>query len=320
MSTSPLGALLATHQGEGLDNSAVAAEHGVQRLALGFSLEGVVLEYGALHDSIMAVARHAGVTVDVASAQAIFDCMITGIAGAVTESARQRDAEVQRQATEHFAFIAHELRNPLSSSLMAFNLLKLKALLPLGERSVTVIERGLGRMHELIEHSLEVARVASGIDLRRETTRVRKLLDDAASDVSVDAELRQIAVALEVEGEDDIEVDARLVSSAMSNLVRNAIKFSHEGSRVSVRAKVRDGRAVFEVEDCCGGLADGTVEAAFAPFSQFSQDQSGFGLGLAIAKQAADAHGGTLRIQNLPGKGCIFVLDIPVQSASRPPG
>jgi signal transduction histidine kinase len=69
-----------------------------------------------------------------------------------------------------------------------------------------------------------------------------------------------------------------------------------------------------EVEDTCGGLPPGRVEEAFAPFVRLdhAHDQPGFGLGLAIAKQAVDAHGGTLRVQNLPEKGCIFCIELPV--------
>jgi signal transduction histidine kinase len=68
---------------------------------------------------------------------------------------------------------------------------------------------------------------------------------------------------------------------------------------------------VVEIEDCCGGLEPGKVEQAFAPFVRLDTKQGGFGLGLAIAKQAVDAHGGTIRVQNIPDKGCIFSLEVP---------
>jgi signal transduction histidine kinase len=64
------------------------------------------------------------------------------------------------------------------------------------------------------------------------------------------------------------------------------------------------------VHDSCGGLPPGKVEKAFAPFVRLDSSQDGFGLGLAIAKQAAESHGGNIRVQNVPGKGCIFVLEL----------
>jgi signal transduction histidine kinase len=117
-----------------------------------------------------------------------------------------------------------------------------------------------------------------------------------------------------VEADDRIALDTRLVRSALGNLVRNAVKYTSAGSLVEIRGRITDGRAVLEVEDCCGGLDAGQVEQAFAPFVRLDSHQSGFGLGLAIAKQAVDAHGGSIRVQNLPGKGCIFVLELPVGS------
>ena len=106
-------------------------------------------------------------------------------------------------------------------------------------------------------------------------------------------------------------IDPRLVQSALGNLLRNGVKYSRPGGSVELRGHVDDGRAVIEVEDCCGGLAPGQVEAAFAPFVRLDHGEDGFGLGLSIAKQAVDAHGGSIRVQNLPEKGCIFVLEFP---------
>ena len=79
-----------------------------------------------------------------------------------------------------------------------------------------------------------------------------------------------------------------------------------------MRGQVACGRATIEIEDCCGGLPPGKVEEAFAPFVRLDSGQSGFGLGLAIARQAVDAHRGCIRVQNLPGKGCVFVLELPI--------
>jgi hypothetical protein len=66
-----------------------------------------------------------------------------------------------------------------------------------------------------------------------------------------------------------------------------------------------------EVEDECGGLPEGKAEELFTPFVQRGADRSGFGLGLAITKHAAEAHHGTVQVSNLPGKGCIFMLSLP---------
>ncbi len=108
-----------------------------------------------------------------------------------------------------------------------------------------------------------------------------------------------------------MKLDLRLVRSAASNLLQNGIKYTDAGGIVELRGSISNHRVVVEIEDCCGGLEPGEAEEAFVPFVRLDKSQSGFGLGLAIAKQAVEAHGGSIRVQNLPGKGCIFVLEIP---------
>ena len=231
--------------------------------------------------------------------------------------ASRRSEVMQRQATEHFAFIAHELRNPLSSAALAVAALQAKQKLDPTDRTVKILERGLQLMQDLIDHSLRMARIGSGVDLNPEPMQLRTLLEDTQSAVALNAEAKGILVEISVDGEHEIQVDARLVRSALSNLVRNAIKFTHPCGTVMVRGKVNGGRATIEIEDACGGLPAGDLEKVFSPFVQLGVGGSnGFGLGLAIARQAVDAHGGTLRVQNLPAKGCIFVLDLPVKPAT----
>lgn len=297
---------------EGTDSSRIAADHGGQRLALGFSLDGVVREYGAMRDAVLAVAKSEQLSVREPELDVLFECVITGIAEAVSEYQRQRDAELQRHMNEHFAFIAHELRNPLGSALAAVNMLERKGGLDTSERFAQVLSRGLKRMHELIDSTLRSAQLATAIHLQREPVTLAALVEDMEMAAAASAEEREVKLTFYVEDDVTFAVDQRLVRSALTNLVRNAIKFSHAGGSVEVRARGGSERVIIEIEDSCGGLPEGAVQQAFAPFAQLSADRSGFGLGLAIAKQAADAHDGVIRVQDLPGKGCIFALELPV--------
>jgi len=290
---------------------ATAESHAKQRLRLGFSLDSVVREYGAMRNAIVATAIALGVAASFDELQIVFDCTIEGIARAVSQYTQERDAELLRHANEHFAFIAHELRNPLSSAMTAVELLSAQGKLPSNNRAVAALERGLHRTNELIEQTLKVARLASGIELDRQRTTLRALIEDVEIDAIPTAESKQIELRIKLEGDGELDVDTRLIRSALGNLLRNAVKYSHAGSMVEVRGSVVNGRAKIEIEDSCGGLPPGKVEAAFAPFVRLDVSQDGFGLGLAIARQAVDAHGGSIRVQNVPGKGCIFVLELP---------
>ncbi len=298
--------------GSSPDVSVTAAEHGTQRLAQGFDLDSVVREYGALAQAIVEEAAQQSVSVNAADQTVLYDRIIAGIAEAVSEYARQRDAELHRQSNEHFAFIAHELRNPLGAVMAALDAIVRGGTVK-DDRFLQILKRGLSRMHELIEAALRSAQVGAGVTLRPERIMLSALLNDVELGASFGAEEKGITLSTHFEKDCELTIDARLVSSALTNLVRNAIKFSHDKGRIEVRASVTANRVIVEVEDSCGGLPDGMVEKAFLPFSQMGKDRTGFGLGLSIAKQAADAHGGSIRIQNIPGKGCIFILELPIK-------
>jgi len=292
------------------ENSATAPQHGVQRLALGFDVDSVVREYGALKNCILDAAEAAELTLTAREQRVLGDCVVTGIADALAEYVRRRDAEVQRLANEHFAFLGHELRNSLASAFAGFELHRRET--PGDARATSVLERELLRMKDLIDGSLRSTRVASSLTLNLERVMLGDLLGDVAADATSFAEAKEIKLLFQRDEDFEMFVDLRLVRSTLTNLVRNAVKFTHAGATVEVRSKrADDGRTIIAVEDCCGGLPAGDVERIFLPFVQQGVDRTGFGLGLAIAKQAVDAHGGVLRVQDLPGKGCIFILELP---------
>lgn len=288
--------------------SSNAEEHGVQRLRLGFDIGEVVHEYGLLHEAVLDLAVEAKLSITEAEAKSLASCINKGTRDAVTQYQWQRDTELQRQAAEHLGFVAHELRNPLSGALLAFGVLRRR--LPAQSQAADALGRALGLLSSMIDNALAHSWLKVGAPVRSERVELRALLDEMGKDVAAAAEENEIT--LTVVGEPIVmQGDPRLLTSAVSNLVRNAIKFSKRGSTVTVRAWQHDGRVVIEVEDHCGGLPPGKTEELFSPFVQKSEDRSGFGLGLAIARQAAESHLGTIKVRNLPGEGCVFALDLP---------
>jgi signal transduction histidine kinase len=98
----------------------------------------------------------------------------------------------------------------------------------------------------------------------------------------------------------------------VTNLLHNAFKYTRPGGHVILRVHTKDTRLLIEVEDECGGLPTGRDDL-FQPFGQRrGSDRSGLGLGLSIARKAVSAHGGEIVTRNMPGKGCVFVIDIPL--------
>ncbi|HVZ89103.1 MAG TPA: HAMP domain-containing sensor histidine kinase [Polyangia bacterium] len=158
---------------------------------------------------------------------------------------------------------------------------------------------------------LSHASLKMGVAPRLTPIIVENLLHEIEGDAELDARNRTIEVVVSAPKDLVIQADPRLLRSAISNLLQNALKFSRERSKVTLTAMRADNRVTIEVADGCGGLPPGKAAELFTPLVQRGEDRSGFGLGLAIALQAAEAHNGTIKVRDVPGVGCVFVIDLP---------
>lgn len=295
-----------------LARSASATDHGAQRFNLGWDVGTVVREYALLRDLLFDLAEESGCVVTALEMRVLATFLIHAIADAATTYAAVRDEQLREQTRKHVAFLAHELRNPLGSARLALQLVRERGdLAP--SRIADNIERGLNRASELLDDALVSIRLHEVGVSQYETFEVGELLRELVDETTAEAEAK--AQTIVVAGSASMRGDRRALGSAISNLLRNAVKFTRPRGVIHLRAKPSKGAVIIEVEDSCGGLPDGAVQKLFDPYVQLGADRSGFGLGLAIADQAAQAHGGALRVHDLPGRGCVFVLDVP----ERPP-
>ena len=108
-----------------------------------------------------------------------------------------------------------------------------------------------------------------------------------------------------------IDADRQVLAAVVGNLLQNAFKFTRPGTTVTLRVGGNAERVLIEVEDECGGLATGDADELFRPFEQRSADRSGLGIGLAFSRWGANANNGRVYTRNLPGKGCVFIVDLP---------
>jgi signal transduction histidine kinase len=295
-----------------------AEEHGAQRLRLHFDVAEVVREYGFLHECIIEIARDAQVEIGAHEQQVISRWLNNGIADAVGQYVKRRDEEQERQRSEHLGFIAHELRNPLSAARAAVQ--RLRGRDPVaGGNVVALLDRSLRRAAEMIDNALSHASLALGVEPRPEPVALADLFHDIEVDASIDAEARDVDLTFDAGGGGLIDADPRLLRSAVFNLVHNALKFSPAGSAVKVSARADGERITIEVADACGGLPPGKAEDLFSPLVQRSEDRSGFGLGLTIARQAIEAQGGGIGVRDLPGQGCVFRIQLPTPGPAGNP-
>jgi signal transduction histidine kinase len=175
-----------------------------------------------------------------------------------------------------------------------------------------IIERSLARLTNLVDEVLVAQSLGAGIEPHRSRLTLSELL--AETELDAQAGAQQKGVTVEIAGSLALELqgDRRLLVSALTNLVRNAVKFTPSGGRVVVRASVEGDWLRIEVEDECGGLpGEIDTDELFRPFVQRDTDRRGLGLGLAIARQAIEAHGGRVIVESRPGHGCLFGFLVP---------
>jgi signal transduction histidine kinase len=286
-----------------------AAKHGKALQALGFTAAQVVHDYGDVCQSITALAIELDASITPDEFRTLNRCLDEAMAEAVQEFGRQRELSISDDETERLGFFAHELRNLLSNSMLAFEVLK-GGTVGVSGSTGTVLGRNLTRMRDLIDRSLAEVRLKAGSRVRE-----RVLLTDFIEEVEVAATIEAKARGLQltvtpVPPRVVVEMDRQILAAAIANLLQNAFKFTRPGGHVLVATHADADRAFIAIEDECGGLA-GKPEELFALFAQRGRDRSGLGLGLAIAREGVSANGGEISANNIAGRGCIFTVSLP---------
>ena len=245
-------------------------------------------------------------------------CLDNAIADAVVEFSFQRDSRLaqQQNAEENrrAGFLAHELRNSLQTATSSLRALELSGM-PITGATGAILKRSLTAMANLIAAAL--AEVRTGAPDRREEFDVASFIVDAQATAQLQASRAEVALHVpRVDAKLYVRANRELLLAALTNLLQNAFKFTRSHTEVTLSVHAFGDLILIEVQDRCGGLPPGSAEKMFTPFTQRSDDRSGLGLGLSIARQSIEADGGTLRVRDMPGAGCVFTISLPRHVAS----
>lgn len=220
-----------------------------------------------------------------------------------------------RARDEVLSIVSHDLRDPVSTISMSTALL-LEMELPEERRieQFRIIQRSAERMNRLIQDLLDVGRIEAGrfsIDPHRQ--EAAPLVREACELFRQHVEKK--ALRLECEVADDLpqlDADRDRILQVLSNLIGNAIKFTNEGGRIAVRASPGGEEVEFSVSDTGSGIAAEDLPHLFdARWQAGRTAHMGAGLGLAIAKGIAEAHGGKIWAESTVGEGSTFSFIIP---------
>ena len=213
--------------------------------------------------------------------------------------------------------ISHELRSPLARLGVALGLARQRS----GDEAQSAlnrIEHESDNLNEMIRQLLTLTRLESGTDSRKRTdvdlaALVREVAEDA------DFEARSVNRAVQVVSSDNCSIDGveELLRSAVENVVRNAVRFTAEGTAVEVALRRQNGNAVISVRDRGNGVAEHALEKIFRPFyraedARDRQSGGGTGLGLAITERAVRMHGGSVQAANAANGGLSVEMRLPL--------
>src|SRR5580700_9260220 len=224
--------------------------------------------------------------------------------------------------------ISHELRSPLARLNVALGLARRRS----GAESDDMLERielEASRLNELIGRILTLARLEDGEQkVPRTPVPLNELVLSVAQDAEFEAQARHCHVRTEIpEAGWEVRGNASLLHSAIENVVRNAIRYTHEGGSVEIRLQRVESatgpEALLQVTDCGPGVPEDALEKMFEPFYRLDDARGrltgGVGLGLAIAQRAVRFHGGRVSASNRAEGGLLVEIHLPLIPGGKQP-
>lgn len=294
-----------------------------------------VREGGAVEDFDTVRVRRDGTRVDVSvGISPVRDGRgrIVGASTIARDITRRKQAEEQvreavRQREQFLAMLSHELRNPLAAMLSAVQLLhEVERFTGPAQRALEVLHRQSGHMARLLDDLLEVSRIQQGkIRLRDEAVDLAVVARDLVEAMEARIRASEVAFAADLPaGPVWVKGDAHRLQQLQANLLTNALKYTPAGRAVRFELTADAGHAVIRVDDAGQGIPRGRLRDIFEPFVQMDatldRSQGGMGLGLALARSIAEAHGGEIAaISDGEDRGSEFIVRLPLIPAPAEP-
>jgi signal transduction histidine kinase/CHASE2 domain-containing sensor protein len=241
---------------------------------------------------------------------------VRGIVASLSDITRQY--ELQQTNKDVMALVSHEMRTPLTAIQGMSELLAQFEIDPMRRREMSLaIHDEAKRLTRMISEYLDITRLESGATvLRRSAVRVEALVERALLMLDTLAAERGILLIRRFDpGLPPVLADADLLTRAIGNLVSNAVKYSPPKTQVVISARRAASGISIEVSDQGYGIPEGSVRRVFEKFYRVPRlqdvDVPGTGLGLALVREIAELHGGSVAVRSLMGTGSVFTVWIP---------
>ena len=302
---------------EGLKDNPIT--HGLDRLRLGFDVEEVVAEYNAMRSVIQDLIERHGLRLRGAVNRTINRVIDVSIGLAVKTYATQKALEIQQRREEHLAFVAHDLRSPLSAIAMAAQLLERTVPdVVKDERAASLLEsvhRNVGRLNSLVVKVVqEEANLRATVNesVERRAVNLRELVEGLVGDLHPLAEAANTRLINKMPEGLAAFADPNMLTLIFQNLISNSITYTPTGEATIGAHEIKESSSIeCWVSDNGAGIPQERLEKVFEKLESDPDKKSGMGLGLAIVKQFVEAHGGQVAVESKLGQGSIFRFTLP---------
>lgn len=248
-----------------------------------------------------------------------------------TASGPPYDAQERGQA-ELLAEVAHQLLTPVTSIKAAAEVLLDDAVRQSLDRThkdilLQSVVRGVGVLEGLIQQLLQYGQLHMGsARLVPEVIDIAELVQNCVTVIHPTLIARRQQIKVDVAHPLPLlALDIERMEQALLNLLSNASKFSEPVTEVHLSVAARSGHVLLAVQDACGGMKAEEMEHLFQPYARRTRAAAGgrmggAGLGLALAKGWVELHGGTVTMENEPGRGCTFTISVPSRGSQGEAG
>ena len=219
--------------------------------------------------------------------------------------------------------VLHDLRTPLTSMRGFTDMLSMVGTVnDIQRQYISKVLSGINQIASLIENSLDAGRLdpmTGSYKLARELCYLNQVVEEVVAAQKGEAEKKNQTIIAETDPSlPPVYLDEVMVRRALNNLVDNAIKYTPEGGKVTVRAYLKDEAAFLSVQDSGAGISTEEQQFVFERFRRLRRPEhvrvKGSGLGLFVVKNVAQWHGGDALIESELGKGSTFIMQLPIVS------